>query len=100
MRWDTIDTVRHDFIGMHDLIGNFSYDDFFRKTHARLYWKKPKIYSTNKRLSLKLSEAREKLCFTFKFNNSSLSLFFHNFQITAKFAENPQEYLFKRKEFG
>ena len=26
-----------DFIGMHDLCANFSYDDFFRKTHARLY---------------------------------------------------------------
>ena len=22
---------------LHDLSGNFSYDDFFRKTHARLY---------------------------------------------------------------
>ena len=28
---------RHDFKGMHDLKGNFTYDDFFRKTHARLY---------------------------------------------------------------
>ena len=28
---------RHDFKGMHDFKGNFSYDDFFRKTHARLY---------------------------------------------------------------
>ena len=27
----------HDFSGMHDLSGNFSYDDFFRKTHAPLY---------------------------------------------------------------
>ena len=27
----------HDFNGMHDLSGNFCYDDFFRKTHARLY---------------------------------------------------------------
>ena len=25
----------HDFNGMHDLSGNFCYDDFFRKTHAR-----------------------------------------------------------------
>ena len=25
---------RHDFIGMHDLKGNFPYDDFFRKTHS------------------------------------------------------------------
>ena len=29
---------RHDFKGMHDFKGNFPYDDFFRKTHARLYW--------------------------------------------------------------
>ena len=29
---------RHDFKGMHDLKGNFPYDDFFRKTHARLYF--------------------------------------------------------------
>ena len=28
---------RHDFKGMHDFKGNFPYDDFFRKTHARLY---------------------------------------------------------------
>ena len=28
---------RHDFKGMHDFKGNFHYDDFFRKTHARLY---------------------------------------------------------------
>ena len=27
----------HDFNGMHDLSGNFCYDDFFRKTHERLY---------------------------------------------------------------
>ena len=27
--------------GMHDFKGNFPYDDFFRKTHARLYCKKP-----------------------------------------------------------
>ena len=27
---------RHDFKGMHDFKGNFPYDDFFRKTHARL----------------------------------------------------------------
>ena len=27
----------HDFTGIHDLSGNFCYDDFFRKTHARLY---------------------------------------------------------------
>ena len=26
----------HDFTGMHYLSGNFCYDDFFRKTHARL----------------------------------------------------------------
>ena len=30
-------TARHDFTGMHYLNGNFPYDDFFRKTHARLY---------------------------------------------------------------
>ena len=29
---------RHDFKGMHDFKGNFPYDDFFRKTHARLYY--------------------------------------------------------------
>ena len=28
---------RHDFTGMHVLNGSFPYDDFFRKTHARLY---------------------------------------------------------------
>ena len=28
----------HDFNGMHDLSGNFCYDDFFRKTHTRLYY--------------------------------------------------------------
>ena len=28
---------RHDFKGMHDFKENFTYDDFFRKTHARLY---------------------------------------------------------------
>ena len=27
----------HDFKGIHDLSGNFGYDDFFRKTHSRLY---------------------------------------------------------------
>ena len=26
----------HDFKGIHDLSGIFCYDDFFRKTHARL----------------------------------------------------------------
>ena len=26
----------HDFKGIHDLSGKFCYDDFFRKTHARL----------------------------------------------------------------
>ena len=26
----------YDFKGMHDFKGNFPYDDFFRKTHARL----------------------------------------------------------------
>ena len=30
----------HDFTGMLDLSGNFCYDDFFRKSHARLYSKK------------------------------------------------------------
>ena len=29
---------RHDFKGMYDFKGNFLYDDFFRKTHARLYF--------------------------------------------------------------
>ena len=29
---------RQDFTGMHDLKGNFPYDNFFRKTHARLYF--------------------------------------------------------------
>ena len=29
---------RHDFKGMYDFKGNFPYDDFFRKTHARLWW--------------------------------------------------------------
>ena len=28
----------HDFNGMQNLNGNFCYDDFFRKTHARLYF--------------------------------------------------------------
>ena len=28
---------RHDFKGMHDFKGNFPYNHFFRKTHARLY---------------------------------------------------------------
>ena len=37
MRRDTNDTVRHDFIGMHDLNGKYAYDNFFRKTHAPLY---------------------------------------------------------------
>ena len=27
----------HDFTGIHDLSGNFCYEDFFGKTHARLY---------------------------------------------------------------
>ena len=27
----------HDFIGIHCLSGKFCYDNFFRKTHARLY---------------------------------------------------------------
>ena len=27
----------HDLPGMHELNGNFAYDDFFRKTHAPLY---------------------------------------------------------------
>ena len=27
----------YDFTGMLDLSGNFCYDDFFRKSHARLY---------------------------------------------------------------
>ena len=30
-------TVKHDFTGMHELNGHCAYDDFFRKTHARLY---------------------------------------------------------------
>ena len=30
-------TVEHCFTGMHDLNGKFTYDDFFRKTHAPLY---------------------------------------------------------------
>ena len=29
---------RHDFKGMHDFKGNFPYDYFFHKTHARLYF--------------------------------------------------------------
>ena len=32
----------HHFNGMHDLSGNFCYDDFFCKTHARLYNQTPK----------------------------------------------------------
>ena len=28
---------RHDFSGIHDISGNFPYDDIFRKNHARLY---------------------------------------------------------------
>ena len=28
---------RHDFKGMHDFKGSFPCDNFFRKTHARLY---------------------------------------------------------------
>ena len=31
-------TVEHYFTGMHDLNGKFTYDDFFRKTHAPLYF--------------------------------------------------------------
>ena len=27
---------RHDFSGIHDISGNFPYDDIFRKNHARL----------------------------------------------------------------
>ena len=27
----------YDFTGIHDLSGDFCHDDFFRKTHARLY---------------------------------------------------------------
>ena len=34
---------RHDFKGMHDFKGNFPYDDFFRKTHARLYMNKTSL---------------------------------------------------------
>ena len=30
-------TVEHYFTGMHNLTGKFTYDDFFRKTHAPLY---------------------------------------------------------------
>ena len=30
--------TKHGFKGMHDFKGNFPYDDFFRKTHARLYF--------------------------------------------------------------
>ena len=29
---------RHDFSGIHDISGNFPYDDIFRKNHARLYF--------------------------------------------------------------
>ena len=36
----------HDFNGMHDLSGNFCYDDFFCKTHARLYYQTPKCLFT------------------------------------------------------
>ena len=28
---------------MHDLTGNLAYDDFFRKTHARLYFYRMKV---------------------------------------------------------
>ena len=28
----------HDLTGMHDLTGNLAYYDFFRKTHAPLYF--------------------------------------------------------------
>ena len=28
---------RHDITGIHDINGNFPYDDIFRKNHARLY---------------------------------------------------------------
>ena len=27
----------HDITGIHDINGNFPYDDIFRKNHARLY---------------------------------------------------------------
>ena len=33
----------HDFKGIHYLSGKFCYDDFFRKTHARLYLHLPPI---------------------------------------------------------
>ena len=40
---------RHDFKGMHDFKGNFPYDNFFRKNHARLYFKqKPEGYNKTK----------------------------------------------------
>ena len=29
---------RHEFTGMHDLNGNFPYDGFLRRTHARQYF--------------------------------------------------------------
>ena len=32
-----INKSNKDFTGMLDLSGNFCYDDFFRKSHARLY---------------------------------------------------------------
>ena len=28
---------RHDFTGIHDINGNFPYDDIFRQNHERLY---------------------------------------------------------------
>ena len=30
---------RNDITGIHDINGNFPYDDIFRKNHARLYLK-------------------------------------------------------------
>ena len=33
-----LDNKLYDFTGMHYLSGKFCYDDFFSKTHARLYF--------------------------------------------------------------
>ena len=52
-------------------------------------------YTTNKRQSLKMHEAQQKLWF-----NLNFSLFFHNFQITARFAEKTQGIWEKLKGLG
>ena len=38
---------RHDIAGIHEINGNFPYDDIFRKNHARLYFHVQFIFLRN-----------------------------------------------------